>query len=750
LRAVACPFFGISKGRNRIVTSSVDEAFRQALGAMQAGRVVDAERLFKQVLQAQPRHVPALNLIGILLSSLRRFDEADRYVRMALSEDQSSATAFHNHGLILTAQNRPDEAFEQFSRALHINATVAETWNGRGAVLNGLERYREAVGDFDRALAINANYPDALSNKGEALAKLNRYDDALLAYGQALAARPDLAKAWLGRGNVLVKLSQYQQAFAAFDKAIALRPAMAEAWFGRGNVFVGLKQFDNALEAYDKALTFDADLAEIWLGRCRIFAERGRYADALAVADRAIALKPNLRYVAGDRIYLKQNIADWDNFSNDVAALLSAVAAGKPASAPFQLLAISSSPAIQLQCAQTFVADQPSFSPLWRGEIYRHQRIKVAYLSADFRDHPVAQLMAGLFEQHDKTHFEPTAISFGPDDGSAVRRRIESAFEQFTDAQHLNDLEVAEFIRRNEIDIAVDLMGFTTDSRLNVFTRRAAPIQVGYLGYAGTMGGDFIDYILADPTVIPEDQCRYYSETVIWLPESYQVNDGARPISAATTTRNECGLPERAFVFCCFNNTFKITPAVFDVWMRLLKAAEGSVLWLRVPNEAASANLRREAEMRGIAGDRLIFAKRTPLAADHLARHRLADLFLDTTPFNAHTTANDALYAGLPVLTCVGQSFASRVAASLLKAVGLGELITNSLEEYEALALRLIKDPSHLASVREKLARNRRSAALFDTAHFTRRLEAAYTMMWERYQRGDASKLDTGKPIRVS
>jgi predicted O-linked N-acetylglucosamine transferase (SPINDLY family) len=311
-------------------------------------------------------------------------------------------------------------------------------------------------------------------------------------------------------------------------------------------------------------------------------------------------------------------------------------------------------------------------------------------------------------------------------------------------------LEIAELIRRNEIDIAVDLMGFTTDCRLNVFMRRAAPIQVGYLGYAGTMGGDFIDYILADPTVIPEDQCRFYSEKVIWLPESYQVNDGERPISAGTVTRNECGLPEGSFVFCCFNNTFKITPVVFDIWMRLLKAKEGSVLWLRVPNEKASANLRHEAEIRGISGDRLIFAQRTPLAADHLARHRLADLFLDTTPFNAHTTANDALYAGLPVLTCVGASFASRVAASLLKAVGLGELITKSLEEYEALALRLIRDPSYLSSVREKLARNRSGAALFDTAQFTRRLEAAYTMIWERYQRGEARKLDDVRAIRVS
>lgn len=719
---------------------------------MQTGRMTVAENLFKQVLQLQPRHVPTLNLISVLLSSLRRFDEAEHYARLAANEEPTSATTFHNYGLILTALKRPAEAFEQFSRALQINASVAETWNSRGAISNSLGRYREAAADFERALALNPNYYDALANKGEASAKLALYDDALVAYDRALTLKPDLAKAWLGRGNVLVKLGRYREASAAYDRAVAIKPDLAEAWFGRGNVFVGLKQFDNALAVYDKALTFDPELAEAWLGRCRVFAECRRYADALAAVDRAMALDPDLKYIAGDRIYLKQNVADWTNLECEVANVLSAVSVGKPASAPFQLLSISSSPAVQLRCAQTFVADQPSFPPLWRGEVYSHRRIRVAYLSADFRDHPVAHLTAGLFEHSDKSRFATTAISFGVNDGSPVRRRIEQAFESFTDAQHLSDGEIAELVRRGEIDIAVDLMGYTTDSRIDVLARRAAPIQVGYLGYAGTMGGDFVDYIIADPTVIPDDQARFYSERVIWLPESYQANDGKRPIPRTTPTRDECGLEEATFVFCCFNNTFKITPEVFDVWMRLLRAQPNSVLWLREPNEAASRNLRHEAQKRGVAPDRLVFAPRVPSAADHLARHRLADLFLDTLPFNAHSTASDALWAGLPVLTCLGTTFAGRVGASLLKAVGLDELITSSMEEYEALALKLAREPSYLRSLQDRLVRSRSTAPLFDTERVTRHIEAAYTMMWERYQRGEVPKSRSGdaKPIPIA
>jgi protein O-GlcNAc transferase len=359
----------------------------------------------------------------------------------------------------------------------------------------------------------------------------------------------------------------------------------------------------------------------------------------------------------------------------------------------------------------------------------------VAYLSADFRTHATAMLMAGVFEAHDRTRFETTAISFGADDKSPMRARLEKGFDTFIDVRTVSDADVAQRLRDAETDIVVDLKGYTQEGRPGILAYRPAPIQAQYLGYPGTMAADYVDYAIADKTVIPEDHRRYFTEQIIYLPDTYQCNDSKRAIAPRAPSRFEVGLPEKAFVFCCFNNNHKILPAVFDVWMRLLRQIDGSVLWLLQDNAAVVRNLGREAQARGIAPDRLVFAKRC-LPPDHLARQRLADLFLDTLPYNAHTTCSDALWAGLPVLTVLGGSFAGRVAASLLSAIGLPELITQSLGEYEALAVKLARDRGALAAIKEKLARHRQTHPLFDTARFTRNLEAAYVGMWERHQRG--------------
>jgi protein O-GlcNAc transferase len=407
-------------------------------------------------------------------------------------------------------------------------------------------------------------------------------------------------------------------------------------------------------------------------------------------------------------------------------------------SAPFALLALPSSAEDQLQCAQRYMKDLPAYPPVWLGETYLHDRIRVAYLSADFRNnHPVAYLTAGLFEHHDHSRFEITGISIGPTDDSLLRRRLEGAFEHFVDAKDKTEVDIANLIKNREIDILVDLMGHTLDSRLGVLARRPAPIQVHYLGYAGTTAANFIDYILADKIVIPEEHRAFFTEEVVWLPGSYLVNDNRRRVAEKMPTRAECGLPENALVYCSFNNAYKIAPSIFDIWLRLLRATTGSVLWLSELNPTAQANLRREADRCGINPQRLIFAPKVTDNADHLARQRLADLFLDTLPYNAHTTASDALWAGLPVLTCLGETFAGRVAASLLRAIGLPELITTSLDEYEALALKLANDPALLAIIKSKLSQNRETYPLFDTARFTRHIEAAYVAIWERCQRGE-------------
>ena len=409
----------------------------------------------------------------------------------------------------------------------------------------------------------------------------------------------------------------------------------------------------------------------------------------------------------------------------------------KPDTSPWVLLGFPSSAEDQLQCAKLWIAEKSpaSAQPLWRGEIYKNERINVGYVSGDFNQHVMSLLTVGMYECHDRSRFKVTALSYGPDDGSALRRRLQDAFEQFIDVAALHDAAVAARIRDEKIDILVDLKGLTQNARPGIFAQRPAPVQVNYLGYAGTMGADYMDYVVGDRTLIPHAQQACYSENIVHLPNSFFPNDAKRVISDRVFTRAELGLPERGFVFCCFNNNYKILPDVFDGWMRILARVEGSVLWLLQDSPIAMANLRREAAARGIDGGRLVFAPRMALP-DHLARHRSADLFIDTLPYNAHATAGDALWAGLPVLTRIGEAFAGRVAASMLNAIGLPELATRTPDEYEALAVELAAHPARLAAIKDKLARNRLTTALFNTELFTRHMESAYTAMYERYRAG--------------
>jgi protein O-GlcNAc transferase len=729
-------FLGTAES-SMIVAYSVDQTFRRALAALQAGKLDDAERSFKKLLREDPKHVAALNLLSILLTRVGRFEEAEHYVRLALKQGATSDTTLYNYGIILKVLKRPAEALERFSQALAINAAVAETWNNRGATLNDLKRYREALADFDKAISLSPNGADAFCNKGKSLGELKAYDQSLAAYDRALTLQPNFAQAWVGRGNVLVELRQYDIAVAAFDRALTLKPDLADAWLGRGNVLGELGQFQDALAAYDRALTLKPDLAETWIARGDVFSELGRYGDAFAAYDRAFTVNPDLKYVESDRLHAKMMICDWTDLEAQVSRLLLATRNGTPALL-LPILSIPSSPADQLACAQRHVADQypPSHPALWSGETYSHDRIRVAYLSADLHDHATAYLVAGLFEQHDRSRFEVTAISFGPEQDSSMRRRIKSSCEHFVEVRSHSDRQIAELVRQREIEIAVDLKGFTLHNRTNIFATRPAPIAVNYLGYPGTMGAEYYDYILADRIVIPPDQQEFYGEKVVYLPDSYQVNDAKRPRPGVAPARAQVGLPEQGLIFCSFNNNYKINPEMFDVWMRLLRNVESSVLWLFEGSSDAAENLRREAAKRGVFAERLVFAPRASLEL-HLARHRLADLFLDTLPYNAHTTASDALWMGVPVLTCLGSTFAGRVAASLLAAVGLPELIATSLEQYESLALDLAHYPDRLAALKAKLLRNRETHPLFDTRRFARNIEAAYAMMWERSQRNE-------------
>jgi protein O-GlcNAc transferase len=566
-----------------------------------------------------------------------------------------------------------------------------------------------------------------------------RFEDALAGYDRVLEDRPDDLDALFNRGVVLVALKRYADAVASYDRALAIKPDFVEALNNRGALLADLGRHDEALDSYDRALAIRPDFPGFLNNRAGLFRLMGLHERAAQDYARLLELEPEFDQALGHKLYADIQICNWKHYVADRLRLMEYVRDGKPI-LPFSALVLSDSGAEQLQCARTYAARKyPVTHPLWAGERYQHDRIRIAYLSADFYLHATSHLMAELFERHDKARFEVSAWSFGPDVQDAMRSRLQQAFEQFHDVRGRNDQEVAALLRTQEIDIAVDLKGYSKGCRPAIFARRVAPIQVNYLGYPGTTGAAYMDYIIGDSEVIPEEHDRFYAEKVVRLPDSYQVNDSGRLIAAQTCSRAEAGLPDSGFVFCCFNNSYKITPDVFAVWMRLLQRVEGSVLWLLEDNAAASRNLRLEAEARGVRADRLVFAPRL-LPPDHLARHRLADLFLDTLPCNAHTTASDALWAGLPLLTCRGHAFPGRVAASLLRAIGLPELITDNLTDYEALALRLATTPALLADIKSRLAQNKTTHPLFDIDRYRRHIESAYGTMYERYQRGESAQ----------
>ena len=564
---------------------------------------------------------------------------------------------------------------------------------------------REAESLYRKIISVDPRNFDALHMLGIVCADNGKASEAENYFLAAIAIDRTYPPIFHNYGLFLVKNWRYLEFINQFNQALKLFPNFAPVYRDLGNVFKTLEHYGEAFAAYDKAL----------------------------------ALEPDLDGAEGARFHAKMHLCDWSNFDAECAHLISSVRKGRVNTGPFAILPISSSAQEQLQCAELWVSKMhPSYqNPVWKGERYRHDRIRIAYVSADFYQHATAYLTAGMFKCHDKSRFEITAISIAFSEEFEMRERLKRSFEHFIDGGSLTDDAIASHIREREIDLLIDLKGFTQDARTNLFARRPAPIQVSYLGYPGTMGASYIDYLIADQTIIPDECRKFYLEKIVSLPNTYQVNDRERIISDRVFDRAGEGLPSKGFVFCCFNNNYKITPYIFDCWMRILKRVDGGVLWLLENNPSAVMNLRREAVARGVNANRLIFAKRIPLP-EHLARHKLADLFLDTLPYNAHTTASDALWAGLPVLTGLGGTFAGRVAASLLNAIKLPELITTSLEDYEQLAVGLAMHPDKLTAIKRKLAERRLTTPLFDTGLFTKHIEAAYAAMYDRHQAGSA------------
>jgi predicted O-linked N-acetylglucosamine transferase (SPINDLY family) len=700
------------------VNNDTHTRFAQALALHQTGRLDEAGILYEKIIASDGRHTGALTNLGFICLQRGDREGCIRLLGQSLEIIPNQPAALNVLGMALQDLNRIDQALVSYDRAVALKPDFIEAHYNRGNVLQLLNRLEEALASYDRALSLRPDLIPALGNQGVVLEKLNRPDEALASYDRALALNASHAELHNNRGNALKNLGRFEEALSSYDRALARRPDYAEAHYNRGNALQLLNRMDEALANYDRAL----------------------------------ALKPDYPYLLGTWLYGKMHCCDWEGLDSAWARVNRAIEQDRKAAAPFAILAIPSSPAQQQRCAQICIRDRfPRHpTPLWHGERYAHDRIRIGYFSSDFSDHPVSHLIAQLIEGHDRSRFEVTGFSFGTPSQDLWRRRLEKAFDRFLDVHALSDRDIATQAREREIDIAVDLNGFTKGARTGIFAMRPAPVHVNYLGYPGTLGADYMDYLIADATVIPPEQRQYYSEKIVQLPHTFQVNNTTREISDKPFSRAELGLPDGAFVFCCFNHNYKITPDAFDIWMRLLRSVTGGVLWLSGGNTAAVRNLRLEAEKRGIAPRRLVFAPRMESLAEHLARYRRADLFLDTFYYNAHTTASDALWAGLPVLTRQGDTFASRVAASLLKAVGLPELITHGPAEYENLALELATSPERLAVLREKLAVNRTTLPLFDTVRFTRDIEKAYLTMHERYQAGLApDHIEVDSPPRA-
>ena len=621
-------------------------------------------------------------------------------VKVPLVDQGSSAPLNLQNAIALHQQGQIGQAEAIYLQLLQIDSRNADVLHLLGVIAIQTGQYIRAVGMIDKAIEINPNAAIYYSNRGNVMEKLKQLEAAVASYEKAIELKPDFAEAYSNRGNVLQELKQFEDAVASYNKAILLKPDYANAHYNRGNALKELKQLEAAVASYDKA----------------------------------IELKPDFEYLFGKRLHLKMHLCDWQEFERNVSELSLKTQSNAKASPCFPLLALPIRLAEQRITAETWCADKypfnPSLGPIIKSA--RKSKIRIGYYSADFYTHPVSILSVGLFEHHDKSKFELIAFSFGPETQDEIRGRIKNAFDKFIDVSSLGDKKVAALSRDLGVDIAIDLGGYTQNCRTGIFSFRAAPIQLSYVGYLGTMGACYYDYLIADRTLIPIKSQTYYCEKIVYLP-SYQVNDNKQEIPVEALSRQELNLPSSGFVYCCFNANFKITPSTFDGWMRILNAVPESVLLLYTDISTAAKNLKLEAEKRGVNPERLIFGAKL-IRSQYLARCRSADLFLDTLPYNAGATASDALWAGLPVLTCMGESFASRYAASMLFAIGLPELVTETQTEYEALAIELATNPAKLKAIKVKLEKNRLTTSLFDTAVFTKHIETAYSKMYEQYQ----------------
>jgi protein O-GlcNAc transferase len=735
-----------------IAITPSDANLHAALGSAfyRASMFENAVTSYERAIALAPQNSDAWFSLGLALSKLGHAARAATCYEQCIKLDRMNANAWFVLGASMHELSNPDKAISCFDECIRLNPRHAEAFYNRAVAQHKLNRLDEAIADYRAAAGLKADYAEAFCNLGIALQARGEKDAARDSLLMAIKLNPQYSEAHYNLGKLYQDERRLNEALERYESAILFRGNHAKALNNRGVILHEMKRLDEAIGSYDTAIAVRPDYAEAHMNRGAVLLDMRRPEMASESFSKALELSPEFECLLGTTLHTKMQICDWTGYTDLLQKLVTQLSQGKLASSPFEVLGLVDDPFLHKVTAAVYA--ERKFIPGPLGVISSRQnataKIKIAYYSADFHNHATSYLAAELFESHDKEKFEIYGFSFGPKKDDEMRRRIESSFTQFFTVEDLTDDEIVDLSREIGIDIAVDLKGYTRDSRTDVFAKRAAPIQVNYLGYPGTMAATYFDYIIADEFLIPASMRAHYTENVVYMPYSYQVNDSRRKISDVRYRREEFSLPEHAFVFCCFNNSYKILPDTFGNWMHILRAIPSSVLWLFEDSPVSTFNLRKEAERRGIDGSRLVFAQR--LAPElHLARYRLADLMLDTLPYNAHTTASDALWAGLPVLTQVGRSFPARVAGSLLRAVDLGELITETSDQFITKAVELANEPSRLRDIKAKLERNRVGSPLFDGQVFARHLEVAFEEMAYRQRRGeDATDIVVNKLLR--
>lgn len=702
----------------------------------------EAKSIYKQILASEPKNYNILNLLGALECSLNNPKDAIKLIKKAISLNSNNANFYLNLGVANNLAGFEEMAVLNYKKAISINPKFKQAHFNLGNFFFNKRDFVSALKYFNTALTIDSNDYEIYNNRGNAFKELNNFENALVDYQSSISLNSNFAPSYYNLGNLYVSLKKWEEALFYFDKTINLEKNFLQAYNNKGNVFLELGDYKSAVQNFDLILKLDSNHVEAWMGKSAALKKLKLFEDSVTALEKAFEINPNRNYLLGELIFFYLKLSKWTKYSQYTSLFQESIAKRKLISKPFASLSVIPDAASQFKLTNQYVLNEhssvsPSF--LSKDKKILNKKITLGYFSMDFRDHAVSYLIKGVLENHNRHEFNLIAFSFKKNPKGEMYEYLSKIFDSFIDVSSMTDDDVVLLSRKMNIDIAIDLNVHTAGGRVDIFQKKAAPIQVNYLGYPGTSGANFYDYIIADKILIPENHLHHYSERIVYLPDSYQANDNKKTISTKKFLKSDFGLPENSFVYCCFCNAYKINPDVANIWAKILKEVPNSVLWLLEDNNISSDNLLKELGNRGVEKSRIVFAKRIKLQ-EHLSRHSLADLFLDTFPYNAHTTASDSLWSGLPVLTYQGDSFASRVSSSLLSAIELPELIAKNQAEYFSLAVALGKDTLKMKSLKDKLIKNIVNTNLFNTPLFTKNLEKSFQKMIDNFNSGTNDK----------